>query len=159
MQSTKAMSHFAKHVFLVSNVYADKKKAEDEVYGHLQKMRKSIIRMALSYGDIDKLKDKIGILINAERKYAKFFRPDDSETMELKDRIKELEEEIKNEKEEKFRIVSENDEKIKAMSDSLEAIKHKMRTLHMDKARRQRKLSILEDKINNKVNRDEYFNS
>ncbi len=45
------------------------------------------------------------------------------------------------------------------MSDSLEAIKHKMRILHVDKANRQRKLSILEDKISNKVDRYEYFNS
>ena len=159
MQSTKAMSHFAKHVFLVSNIYADKKKAEDEVYGHLSKMKKSIIRMSLNYRDIDKLKEKIEILIDTERKYAKFFRPEDGEAKELKARIAELEEQIKNEREEKYRIVSENDEKIAAMSDSLEAIKHKMRMLHMDKAQRQRKLSILEEKINKKVNRDEYFNS
>ena len=159
MQSTKAMSHFAKHVFLVSSIYADKKKAEDDVYEHLLKMKKSVIRMALSYKDIDKLKDKVAALIDEERKYAKFFRPDDGEVKELKLRISELEEQIKNEREEKYRIVSENDEKIKIMSDSLGAIKHKMRGLHMDKAKRQRALNILENKINEKVDRDKYFSS
>ena len=153
------MSHFARHVFLVSRAHSEKKKAEDEVYSHLQRMKKSIIKMSLSYKDVDKLKLKINTLIDMERKYAKFFRPDDSEIKELKGKIKSLEAEIQNEKEEKYRIVSENDEKIKLMSDSLEAIKHRMRVLHMDKAKRQKKLSILEDKINKKVDRDQYFSS
>lgn len=157
MQSAKSMSHFAKHVFLVSRIHAEKKRAEDEVYGHLSRMKKSIIRMSLSYRDIDKLKQKISILIDAERKYARFFRAEDGEAKELKQRITDLEEQVKNEKEEKYRIVSENDERIKEMSDSLQALKHKMRVLHMDRAKRQRKLGILENKINKKVDRDSYF--
>lgn len=159
MQNTKAMGNFARHVFLISKVHSQKQKAEDEVKAHLAKMRKSIIRMSLSYKDIDRLKDKIDILIDWERKYSKFFRPEDSEIKDLKDRIASLEEEIRNEKEEKYRIVSENNERIKEMSDSLEAVKHRMRILHMDKAKRQHKLSMLENKIDKKVDRDEYFSS
>lgn len=159
MQNTKAMSHFARHVLLVSKVHAQKQKAEDDVYGHLDKMKRLIIRMSLSYKDIDRLKEKINLFIDTERKYAKFFSPDDGRVKELKDKIIALEQEIQNEKEEKYRIVSENDERIKEMSDSLQAIKHKMRVLHVDRAKRQRKFGILEEKINNKVDRDEYFSS
>ena len=159
MQSTKVMGHFARHVFLISKVYSQKQKAEDEVNAHLAKMRKSIIRMSLSYNDIGRLKDKINTLINWERKYSKFFRPEDSQIKDLKDKIISLEGEIRNEKEEKYRIVSENSERMKEMSDSLEAVKHRMRILHMDKAKRQRKLSMLENKIDKKIDRDEYFNS
>lgn len=153
------MGHFARHVFLISKVHSQKQKAEDEVKAHLAKMRKSVIRMSLNYTDIDRLKDKISILIDMERKYAKFFRPEDTEIKDLKDKIISLEGEVRNEKEEKYRIVSENNERIKEMSDSLEAVKHRMRILHMDKAKRQRKLSMLENKIDGKIDRDEYFSS
>ena len=159
MQNTKAMGHFARHVFLISKVHSQKQKAEDEVKAQLSKMRKSILRMKLSYRDIDRLKDKINVLIDLERKYSKFFRPEDSEIKDLKDRIISLESEIRNEREEKYRIVSENNERMKEMSESLEAVKHRMRILHMDKAKRQRKLDVLESKIDRKIDRDEYFSS
>jgi len=153
------MGHFARHVFLISKIHSQKQKAEDEVKSHLAKMRKSIIRMSLSYKDIDRLKDKINILIDWERKYSKFFRPEDSEIKDLKGKIISLEEELQKEKEEKYRIMSENNERIKGMSDSLEAVKHRMRILHIDKAKRQRTLNMLDNKINKKIDRDEYYNS
>lgn len=159
MQNTKAMGHFARHVFLISKAHSQRQKAEDEVKAQLSKMRKSILRMSLSYRDIDRLKDKINVLIDLERKYSKFFRPEDSEIKDLKDRIISLESEIRNEREEKYRIVSENNERMKEMSESLEAVKHRMRILHMDKAKRQRKLDVLESKIDRKIDRDEYFSS
>ncbi|HLC60832.1 MAG TPA: hypothetical protein VJJ52_05355 [Candidatus Nanoarchaeia archaeon] len=159
MQNTKSMGHFARHVFLISKIHSQKQKAEDEVKSHLAKMRKSIIRMSLSYKDIDRLKDKINILIDWERKYSKFFRPEDSEIKDLKGKIISLEEELQKEKEEKYRIMSENNERIKGMSDSLEAVKHRMRILHIDKAKRQRTLNMLDNKINKKIDRDEYYNS
>src|SRR3989344_5417740 len=159
MQNTKAMSHIARHVFLISKIHSQKRKAEDEVKSHLAKMRKSIIRMSLSYKDIDRLKDKINILIDWERKYSKFFRPEDSEIKDLKGKIISLEEELQKEKEEKYRIMSENNERIKGMSDSLDAVKHRMRILHIDKAKRQRTLNMLDNKINKKIDRDEYYNS
>ena len=159
MQNTKAMGNFARHVFLISKAHSQRQKAEDDVKTHLAKMKKAIIRMSLSYNDIDRLKGKINTLIDTERKYSKFFRPEDSQIKDLRDRIISLEKEIQNEKEEKYRIVSENNDRIKEMSDSLDAVKHRMRVLHMEKAKRQRKLSMLENKIDKKIDRDEYFSS
>ena len=60
LQNTKSFRHFAKHLFLVSRVFVWRKKARESVDSQLHRMRKSIIRMSLSYTDLDRLKRKIG---------------------------------------------------------------------------------------------------
>ncbi len=159
IQDTKSFRHFAKHLFLVGNVYTKRKKAKEDVDNYLQKMRKSIIRMNLTYSDIDRLKQKIDNLINWERKYAKFFKPADKETEELKNQIKALEQELRNEREEKLSIISENNEKIQQLTESLNNIKNQMRHLHLEKAKRQHRLNALEQKIREKVDVHRYYHS
>lgn len=158
-QLSKPLMHFSKHLFLISKIQIERRKAMGDVYSHLQKMRKSIIRMNLSYSDIDRLKRKIGNLIHWERKYAKFFKPEDEETKELKNTIAALESELRSEREEKLRIMSEQEERIRELSESLENIKHKMRHLLLEKAKRQHRLRALEEKINKKVDANRYFHS
>ena len=58
LQSSKSFRHFARHLFLVGGVHIERNRAKADVDSHLQRMRKSIIRMNLSYSDIDKLKKK-----------------------------------------------------------------------------------------------------
>lgn len=137
----------------------ERKKAKENADEHLHKMRKSIIRMSLSYNDIDRLKEKIENLIDWERKYAKFFKPADSETEELKNQIAALERDLSNEKEEKLSIISENDERIARLTSSLENVKNQMRHLHLEKAKRQHRLQALEKKINEKVDLHGYYRS
>jgi len=62
--------HFSKHLFLVTKSYIERKKAKEEVDLQLEKMRKSIIRMRLSYTDISRLKERIEKLANAEYNYS-----------------------------------------------------------------------------------------
>lgn len=151
LPNAKPLRHFTKHLFLISKVYMESEKAREDVYSHLHKMRKSIIRMSLTYSDIDRLKQKIGNLINWERKYAKYFKPEDDEKQELKSHIRALEDELGKEKEEKFRIMSEHDERLQELTDSLESIKHKLRSLILEKAKRHQRLKILEEKIGQKA--------
>ena len=158
-QIPKPLKHFAKHLFVTSKVYRERENAREDVYSYLQRMKKSIIRMNLSYSEVDRLRQKIDSLIGWERKYAKFFRPKDPETDELKNRIKALENEILKEKEEKSMIKSEQDEKIKELSGSLENIKDRMKHLLLDKAKRSHRLKNLEQKISKGVDRGSYFNS
>ncbi|MBI4452618.1 hypothetical protein HY637_04255 [Candidatus Woesearchaeota archaeon] len=155
----KSLRHFTKRLFLVSKVYADREKARMEVYEYLQKMRKSIIRMSLGYSDIDRLKQKIDNMARWERKYSKYFRPEDDEKQQLREHINALEEELGREREEKFRIKSEQEERIKELSDSLENVKHKMRHLLLEKAKRHHRLKALEHKIDKGVDRKSYFGS
>ena len=157
--ASKSLKHFTKHLFLIGKVYMERNKAEEELNAHLKKMRNSIIRMSLTHSEVDKLKQKIGSLISLERKYAKFFKPADDEVKNLKEDIKYLQQEIKNEREEKLRIISENGERINELTDSLGSIKHKVRHLMLEKAKRQQRLNILESKINNKIGNDNYFSS
>jgi len=159
MISSKSFRHFAKHLFLVSKVHRERKKAKEEVDRHLNNMRKSIIRMTLSYSDIDRLKRKISNLIEWERKYAKFFKPEDTETKELKEKINALEKELRNEREEKHGIIDENNEKIKQLTESLSNIKNQMKHLYLEKAKRQHRLKALEHKIKAKVDVHRYFHS
>ena len=159
IQNTKSFRHFAKHLFLVSRVYVERNKAKEDVDNYLQRMRKSVIRMSLTYSDIDRLKQKIDNLINLERKYAKFFKPADKETEELKNQIKALEQELRNEREEKLSIISENNEKIEQLIQSLSNIKNQMRHLHLEKAKRQQRLKALEHKIKEKVDVHRYYHS
>ena len=148
LQIAKPLRHFAKHLFITGRVFRERENAREDVYSYLQKMRKSIIRMNLSYSEVDRLKQKIDNLVVWERKYAKFFRPEDSQMQELKNQIKSLEDGLSKEREEKLRIQSEQEEKIRELSDSLESIKHKMRHLFMEKSKRHHRLMALESKIN-----------
>lgn len=159
MQSSVSLRHFARHLFLVSNVYAGRKKSKEDVDGHLHKMRKAIIRMSLSYNDVDRLKEKIENLMDWERKYAKLFKPSDRETDELKRQISMLEDELRNEREEKSSVISENNERISQLTGSLENVKSQMRHLHLEKAKRQHRLNALESKIKEKVDVHRYFHS
>ena len=159
IQNSKSFRHFSKHLFLIGRVYVERNKAKKDVNEYLSKMRKSIIRMRLSYSDIDRLKEKIENLINWERKYAKFFKPEDTESLELKNQIQALEQELGNEQEEKFSIISENNEKIAQLNQSLESIKNQMRQLQLDKARRTQRLNALDRKIRQNVDVHGYFNS
>ena len=66
LQNSKSFRHFAKHFFLIGRVYVERKKAKEDVDNYLQRMIKSIIRMNLSYSDIDKLKKKIENLLDGK---------------------------------------------------------------------------------------------
>ena len=158
-QNSKSFIHFTKHLFLVSKVYIERNKAKQDVDEQLEKMRKAIINMRLSYTDVDRLKQKIENLIKWERKYAKFFKPKDEEAIEFKNQIFALEQELKKEKGEKLRIIDENQEKIKQLTDSLDNIKNNLKHLHLEKAKREHRLRDLEHKISKKVNAHEYYNS
>ncbi|MBI2655580.1 hypothetical protein HYX06_04125 [Candidatus Woesearchaeota archaeon] len=157
MQISKSVRHFTKHLFLISKVQIERGKAREDVYSHLSKMRKSIIRMSLTYSDLDRLKQKIDNLISWERKYAQYFRPEDDEKQELKNHIRALEGELSNEKEEKFRIMGEHDERLNELTDSLESVKHRLSHLMMEKAKRNNRLKILEEKISHKVDSKDYY--
>lgn len=159
IQNTKSFRHFARHLFLVGRVYVGRKKAREDVESYLQSMRKAIIRMKLGYSDIDRLKGKIDNWIDWERKYAKFFRPADRETEELKNNITALEQELRNEREEKLSVISENNERIELLTQSLGNLKGQMKHLHLEKAKRQHRLNALESKIREKVDVHRYFHS
>ena len=159
LQNSKSFRHFARHLFLVGRVNIERSKAKADVDNHLQRMRKSIIRMNLSYSDIDKLRKKIGNLIEWERKYAKFFKPEDKETNSLKSQINAMEQEMKDEREEKMSIISENNEKISQLTGSLDNIKSQMKHLHLEKAKRQQRLTALDKKIRERVDVHKYYHS
>ena len=115
--------------------------------------------MKLSYSDVDRLREKIENLIDWERRYAKFFKLEDKETQKLKNQVDALEQELRNEREEKQRIIYENDEKIKQFTGSLSNIKSQMKHFHLEKARRQQRLNALENKIRQKVDVHKYYHS
>ena len=159
MQIPKSARHFTKYIFLISKVYAERERAREGVYSHLHKMRKSIIRMSLTYSDVDRLKQKIDNLISWERKYARYFKPEDDEKRELKNRINDLEEELGKEREEKLRIMSDHDDRLNELTESLEGVKHNLRSLILEKAKRHQRLKILEEKISQKTNQRSYYHS
>lgn len=159
MESTHSLRHFARHLFVVSRVHADRNRAKSDVDSHLHKMRKSIIRMNLGYSDIDRLKEKVNRLVESERKYSKFFKPEDNEAKELKNQISALEQELKNEREEKQRVIYENDEKIQQLTGSLNSIKRKMNELLIEKSKRHQRLTALDNKIREKVDVHKFYHS
>lgn len=159
VQSSKAFRNFAKHLFLVSKTYKERNKAKEDVDEHLHRMRRSVIRMSLTYSEIDRLKQKIGDLISWERKFAKYFKPEDMETEELKKQINILQQELRNERESKLSAISDYDEKIKELSESLDNVKHRMSRLLMERAKRHQRFQALEQKINKKVDIHGYYSS
>lgn len=155
--NSRSFRHFSRHLFFASKIFVERKKAEHDIFEHLQNMRKSIIRMSLSYSDVDKLKKKILNLIDWERKYAKFFKPEDDETKHLNEQIKMLEEKLRREKEERMALANENNEKIKQLTESLNNIKNQMKHLHLERARRHHRLKALEHKIKQRVDLEDYY--
>ena len=159
LQNSRPFRHFARHLFLIGRVYVERIKAKEDVDNYLQRMRKSIIRMNLSYSDIDNLKKKIENLIDWERRYAKFFKPEDKETQALKNQINASEQELRDEREEKLSIISENNERIAQLTGSLNSIKNQMKHLHLEKAKRQQRLTALDKKIMERVDVHKYYHS
>ena len=158
-ESPSSFKHFSKHLFIISRVYVERNKAAKNVHKHLHKMRKAVIKLSLSYSDVDRLKEKIENLINWERKYAKFFRPEDEETKELRNQVYALEEELIKEREEKLKVTEENNQKITQLTGSLNSIKSKTNHLLMEKAKRHQRLTALENKIKGKVDVHRYYHS
>ena len=148
-----------KHIFLANRAFIDRKRSKEDVEQHLGKMRKSIIRMSLTYTDLDRLKEKIEKFMEAEARYAKFFKAEDPETKELKSRIALLEQELKSGNEEKMKIISENNEKISQLNATLENIKSQMKILHMDKAKRHQRFTALDRKIKERIDMHHYYSS
>lgn len=157
IQNSKSFRHFAKHLFLIGKVYLDRNKAKNDIDSHLVKMRNSILKMRLSYTDVDVLQEKIDSFISKESKYSKFFKPEDKEMQELKSHVSALEQELMNEKIEKQKIIEENNEKIKQLTESLKNIKSKMKNVLIESARRQQRLKALDNKIRQKVDAHRYF--
>ena len=156
-QSPKSFRRFATRFFLIGKINSERKKAGESINSHLEKMRKSIIKMRLSYKDIDLLKDKIENFVHWERTYSKFFKPEDKEKLELRAQINALEQELRDERKEKERIISENNEKVRQLTESLNDIKRHMGHLHLEKAKRQQRLKALEQKITEKVDIHRYY--
>ena len=159
IQNSKSFGHFARHLFIAGKIYIERNKAKEDVNSQIQKMRKSIIRMTLSYSDIDKLKEKINNLIEWERNYAKLFKPEDVETKELREQINLLAAELRKEREDKRRVIEENNQKINQLTDSLNHVKSKTNYLLMERAKRHHRLKALENKISEKVDVHRYYHS
>ena len=138
-------------------VYSEKGKAKESVAAQLKRMRRSIIKMRLSYSDVDRLKEKIERLIHWESKYAKFFMPKNYETQELKRQLNTLEAELSLEKEEKQKIIEEKEQKIMELSESLDNLRNQAKSLLIEKAKRNHKLRALEKKIHEKVDVHRYY--
>ena len=158
-KSLKPARHFIKHLCVASKVYIKRNKASEDVHNHLHRMRKSIIRMSLTYSEIDRLKRKVDELIEYERQFARLFKPDDMEQIKLKEHIAALSNAIKSEREDKEKIISDHGEKIRELTESLDSIKNQVRHLVMEKAKRQHRLNSLETRIRNKVNIANYYTS
>lgn len=158
-QDSNWFRKFSRHLVVAGGVYRNKSNAREEVDRQLEKMRKSIIRMTLSYSDVDKLKDKIDNLIDWERRYARLFRPEDNEIKELKEEIMHLEHELREEQESKSKLHTEHNEKTQQLTQSMENIKGQLKHLHLEKAKRHHRLKALEDKIKSKIDVHEYYHS
>src|SRR3989338_9191792 len=150
---------FSRHLVIAGGVYSSKSKARDEVDRQLEKMRKSIIRMTLSYSDVDKLKDKIDNLIDWERRFARLFRPEDNEIRELKEEVRHLEHELREERESKSKMHEEHTDKTQQLTQSMENIKGQLKHLHLEKAKRHHRLKALDEKIKSKIDVHSYYHS
>jgi DNA repair exonuclease SbcCD ATPase subunit len=158
-QNSSWFKRFSRHLVIAGGVYYQRKKAKDELELFLQKMRKSIMRMTLSYSDIDKLSQKIDNLIDWERRYSRMFKPEDSEIKELKEEIRHLENELMDAHESKSKMHAEHTEKTQQLTQSLENIKGQLKNLHLEKAKRHHRLKALEEKISGKIDVHSYYHS
>ena len=158
-QDSKWFRNFSRNLVLAGGIYSQRKKAKEDLDNHLERMRKSIIRMTLTYSDLDKLKGKIDKAVGVEREYSRFFRPEDGEVEELKAEIAHLEGELAQEKESKSRIMSEHNEKNQQLMQSLESIKNQLKHLHLEKAKRHHRLKALDHKIKSKIDVHSYYHS
>ena len=150
-QKDRAVRHFAKHLFAAGKTYTERKKARKELNSFVEKMKSSIIRMNLSYTDIERLKKRIDSAMLAERKFGSLFRGEDKEDHELKQEIMALEEQLSREREEKLRIRADYEDRMKYLSQSLESVKSKMNHLLIHKAKSQHRINEIDKKIKGRI--------
>lgn len=159
MQTSRSFRHFARHLFLAGKVCFERNSAKEYLYEHIENIRKSIIKMNLRYSDIDRLKERIDNYINWEKKYAKFFKLEDKEKGELKNHVEMLEQELKNEREEKQRVISETNEKISQLTESVTNLKSQMKHIAMERARRHHRYKAIDQKIKERIDIHKYHYS
>ena len=158
-KNPRAFRHFARHLFLMGKLFAEKTKAEEDLDRHLLKMKNSIVRLSLTYGEIERLREKINKLVDCERRYAKFFRPEDSETAELREHILNLQEELNKERLSKENLTHDYEEKINQLNGTIEGMTSQLMHHNMEKAKRQQKLISLDKKIKEKIDTSHYYGS
>ena len=156
-QQTTAFRDFTKKLFIAGNIYSKTIKAREDVHKHMHKMKKSIIRMNLSYSDVDKLNHKVEKLIELERRYSRFFKAPDKEIGELKDQVEYLENQLRIERKEKHKIMEEQELKINEMKEHMQTVKSHARQLLMDRERRNERMKDLEKKISKRVDIKSYY--
>jgi DNA/RNA-binding domain of Phe-tRNA-synthetase-like protein len=66
-QDSKWFRNFSRNLVLAGAAYHQRRGAREELDKHLERMRKSIIRMTLTYSDLDKLKGKISYKLSEGR--------------------------------------------------------------------------------------------
>jgi DNA anti-recombination protein RmuC len=158
----KPLKHFLSHLFVVGRVHNERNRSKIEVDRHLDMMRKSIIRMNLTYSDLDNLREKINNYLHWEAKYAKYFRPADKDTQEIKDKLEHVRKELRLEKEEKKRmkfdlederkkLKLENSKKLKDLKKAMSGIRIKMNQIIIEKAKKQKRLNYLDKKIDQRL--------
>src|SRR3989338_4953924 len=140
LEQTVVFRNFAKKLFIVGNVYSKTIKAREDVHKQMQKMKKSIIRLNLSYSDVDRLNHKVEKLIELERRYSRFFKTPDTEVKELKDHIEYLENQLSLERKEKRQLLEEEEVKINQMKEHMNAVKTHAKQLLLDRERRNERM-------------------
>ena len=146
-ESSRAIKHFSRHLFIGVKLYTERKSAKDELNEQLERMRKSIIRLSFSYSDIDRLREKLDKVIHSERKFAKFFHIEDDEMKHLKNEVAHLTQQLGLEREEKQKKIDENKLRIKQLEEKVEVIKATLNSLVMEKLKRSQRMKLLERKI------------
>ncbi|HLG24074.1 MAG TPA: hypothetical protein VI564_04055 [Candidatus Nanoarchaeia archaeon] len=157
LEQTVVFRNFAKKLFIVGNVYSKTIKAREDVHKQMQKMKKSIIRLNLSYSDVDRLNHKVEKLIELERRYSRFFKTPDTEVKELKDHIEYLENQLSLERKEKRQLLEEEEVKINQMKEHMNAVKNHAKQLLLDRERRNDRMKDLEKKISKRVDIKSYY--
>lgn len=156
-QQTATFRNFAKKLFIAGNVYSKTLKAREDVHKQMHKMKKSIIRMNLSYSDVDKLNHKVENLIELERRYSRFFKAPDKELDELRDHVDYLQNQLTLERKEKRTLMEEQEHKINEMKDHMNTVRSHARQLLMDRERRNERMKDLEKKISKRVDIRSYY--
>ncbi len=144
---SKTFRRFSRHLAKAGRVQINRVKSRQEVDEQLAKMRKNIIRMRLSYKDIDDLKERMHDMIYWEGMFQKIGKRDSGESEILRATIERLEHELYLEKDENRRIVQENNAKIQQLTESLESVKNKLKLMMLEKVKKHHRIKFLEEQM------------
>ncbi|MBW2992615.1 hypothetical protein KY345_05350 [Candidatus Woesearchaeota archaeon] len=152
---TKRLRGFMRGMVTAERKIKEKELAREDLKKHIAKVKKLAAGKRPSLGAIKKhiseIEDKVNNVLQKEAKLLRSSAYENKTIVDLRKRIKELEEEISLKELHNKNLLKLNEDNINKLSETIDALQKKIESYISTKTERERRMKELEDKIRRKV--------